>query len=195
MIGALYRFCLVRRILFLFSSSILRFSANTAMETIAAENINARTEKALDSYGNNILRLAYSYFHNMEDAEDILQDTLIKYLESAPVFENSSHEKSWLLKTAANLSKNRIKYNKIRLSEELDENITAPENSDLSFVWEAVKQLPETQCEVVHLFYQEGYQTADIAKILGRKEATVRSDLKRARERLKSILREAYDFE
>ena len=46
----------------------------------------------------------------------------------------------------------------------------------------------------IHLFYQEGYQTAEIAEILGRKESTVRSDLKRARERLKIILKEEYDF-
>ena len=34
-------------------------------------------ETVLDIYGNAILRLAYSYLHNMSDAEDILQDTLI----------------------------------------------------------------------------------------------------------------------
>lgn len=195
MTGALYKPDPARQILSLFNRIITWFSANSAAESSAAENINAGAEKALDNYGNNILRLAYSYLHNMEDAEDILQDTLIKYLESAPVFENSSHEKSWLLKTAANLSKNRIRYNKIRLSEELDENIGAFERDDLSFVWDAVKQLPETQCEVVHLFYHEGYKTTEIAKILGRRETTVRTDLKRARDKLKSILKEAYDFD
>ncbi|WP_461873456.1 RNA polymerase sigma factor [Fusicatenibacter sp.] len=56
----------------------------------------SRAEKALDQYGNAILRLAYSYLHNMSDAEDILQDTLLKYMQSAPVFENAQHEKAWL---------------------------------------------------------------------------------------------------
>ena len=68
------------------------------------------------------------------------------------------------------------------------------EREDLSYVWEAVKGVPEVQREVIHLFYQDGYQTAEIAEILGRKEATVRSDLKRAREHLKEILKEDYDF-
>lgn len=54
----------------------------------------SRAEKALDQYGNAILRLAYSYLHNMSDAEDILQDTLLKYMQSAPVFENAQHEKA-----------------------------------------------------------------------------------------------------
>lgn len=161
----------------------------------AQEDVNAQAARILDSYGNSVLRLAYSYLHNMPDAEDILQETLIRYLRSAPQFESDSHEKAWLLRVAANLSKNRIDYNKVRFSEELNEEIAADEKDDLSFVWEAVKQLPQTQSEVIHLFYQEGYSTAEIAKLLSRRESTVRSDLKRGREKLRMILKEAYDFE
>lgn len=159
------------------------------------EDVNTQAARILDSYGNSVLRLAYSYLHNMPDAEDILQETLIRYFRSAPQFESDSHEKAWLLRVAANLSKNRIDYNKIRLSEEINEEIAADEKDDLSFVWEAVKQLPQTQSEVIHLFYQEGYSTAEIAKLLSRRESTVRSDLKRGREKLRTILKEAYDFE
>ena len=160
-----------------------------------AESVNAQAERLLDTYGNAVLRMAYSYLHNMTDAEDIVQETMIRFLNAAPAFESPAHEKAWLLRVAANLSKNRIAYNKIRQSDELNEEITAEEAEDLSFVWEAVKQLPPTQGEVVHLFYHEGYSTAEIAGLLKRKEATVRSDLKRARERLRAILKEAYDFE
>ncbi len=160
-----------------------------------AESVNAQAERLLDTYGNAVLRMAYSYLHNMTDAEDIVQETMIRFLNAAPAFESPAHEKAWLLRVAANLSKNRIAYNKIRQSDELNEEITAEEAEDLSFVWEAVKQLPPTQSEVVHLFYHEGYSTAEIAGLLKRKEATVRSDLKRARERLRAILKEAYDFE
>ena len=62
-------------------------------------------------------------------------------------------------------------------------------------VYEAVKQLPDANREVIHLFYYEGYPTAQIAKILNRRESTVRSDLRRGREWLKKILKEEYDFE
>ena len=51
----------------------------------------------LEKYGNAILRTAYSYLHNMEDAEDILQDTLIQYLKSDSDYNDESHEKAWLL--------------------------------------------------------------------------------------------------
>ena len=69
------------------------------------------------------------------------------------------------------------------------------EREDLRFVWEAVKQLPENCREVIHLFYQEGCSTREIAAILHRNESTVRSDLKRGRDRLRRILKEDYDFE
>lgn len=163
------------------------------------ERLERETVEIMDQLGNAILRLAYSYLHNMEDAEDILQETLIKFVTTKPVFENEKHRKAWLLTVAANLAKNRIEYNRVRSSEELNEEIAgaAPEEEedDLSFVWEAVKKLPDNQREVIHLFYQEGYKTAEIANILGRKEATIRSDLKRARDKLKEILKEANDFE
>ena len=120
--------------------------------------VNQKAEKLLKDYGNSILRMAYAYLHNMSDAEDILQETLIQYLQTAPVLENPAHEKAWLLKVAANLSKNRIDYNRIRL------------------------------------FHHEGYSTAQIAKILEYKEATVRTNLRRGRQQLKEILKEEYDF-
>ncbi len=154
-----------------------------------------QAERLLDQYGNSVLRLAYSYLHNMSDAEEILQETLIRYLQTAPEFENSAHEKAWLMKVAANLSKNRIDYNQRRATDELKEELLAQDQEDLSFVWEAVKALPEQYREAIHLFYYEGYSTAQIARILTRKESSVRSDLRRGREKLKQVLKEAYDFE
>lgn len=157
--------------------------------------VNARAEQLLDRYGNSLLRYAYSYLHNMEDAEEVLQDTLMQFLKTAPVFLSREHEKAWLLRVAANLSKNRLNYNKLRQTDELNEELTAEGREDLSFVWDAVRQLPESCREAVHLFYYEGLSTKQIASVLQRKESTVRSDLHRGREQLKTILKEAYDFE
>ncbi len=154
-----------------------------------------QAERLLDQYGNSVLRLAYSYLHSMSDAEEILQETLIRYLQTAPEFESSVHEKAWFMKVAANLSKNRIDYNQRRATDELKEELLAQDQEDLSFVWEAVKALPEQYRETIHLFYYEGYSTAQIARILTRKESSVRSDLRRGREKLKQVLKEAYDFE
>jgi RNA polymerase sigma-70 factor (ECF subfamily) len=160
-----------------------------------AQGLALDAGRALDEWGTSILRLALSYLHSREDAEDILQDTLIQYLTAKPALQSREHEKAWLLRVAANLCKNRIDYNRVRQADELKEELLGEEREDLAFVWEAVAQLPEAQRAAIHLFYHEGYQTAEIARILGRREATVRSDLKRGRERLKAILKEAYDFD
>lgn len=96
---------------------------------------------------------------------------------------------------AGNLSKNRISYNKMRSTDELSDTLAVEQREDLSFVWDAVKSLPVAYREVVHLFYLEGYSTAEIACILNKKESTIRSSLHRGRSRLKEILMEVYDFE
>lgn len=190
--------CLRRWFRFIFYLFAISFRAvNDETETpqaISRTVINEQAARMLSDYGNAILRLAYSYLHNMADAEEVLQDTLMQFLKTAPVLETKEHKKAWLLRVAANLSKNRIKYNSIRQADELMEELVAEERDDLSFVWEAVKALPEKYREVIHLFYHEGYQTAQIAKILSMKEATVRSNLARGREKLKTVLKEAYDF-
>lgn len=165
-----------------------------SLDAKAKEEVNAQAARLLDEYGNSILRLAYSYLHNMSDAEDILQDTLIQYIKTAPKLTGAAHEKAWLMKVAANLSKNKIQYNQVRCADELDETLAAEERKDLQFVWEAVRQLPDHYREVIHLFHYEGYSTAQIAQMLGRKEATVRSDLRRGRLQLRDILKEEYDF-
>ncbi len=157
---------------------------------VSREDINAQAARLMTDYGDSILRLAYSYLHNMSDAEDILQESLIQFLKTQPELTDPVKEKAWMLRVAGNLSKNRIKYNKLRLTDELQESLASDQRDDLSYVWEAVKQLPDKYREVVHLFYYEGYATKEIADILGRNESTVRSDLKRGRERLRQILEE-----
>jgi len=166
-----------------------------ATRTVDRAEINRQAEHILDEHGSSILRLAYSYLHNMSDAEEVLQDTLLRFLKTAPTFENSTHEKAWLLRVAGNLSKNRIDYNKVRATDELSDTLKAEKREDLSFVWDAVRSLPVPFREVIHLFYYEGYSTAEISRMLDRKESTVRSDLRRGRLKLKEILKEACDFE
>lgn len=152
--------------------------------------VNQQTEALLDRHGESILRLAYSYLHNQSDAEDILQDTLIQYLRTSPTLESPAHEKAWLLRVAGNLSKNLLRAQGYRQADQLEETLVAQEREDLSYVWEAVKALPVPYRETIHLFYYEGYSTAQIARILDQKESTVRSRLKRGREKLKPLLEE-----
>lgn len=148
----------------------------------------------LRRHGDSILRLAFSYLHRRDEAEDVLQDTLLQYLQKAPPFSSAEHEKAWLLRVAANLSKNKLSYWKRHPQEELSDLLPG-ESGDpqLSAVWDCVKALPPKYRAVVHLYYYEQYTTVEIAGLLGKKESTVRSLLARARGLLRERL-EGADF-
>ena len=66
----------------------------TAVSSPPAAVRQLQAERLLNEHGNRILQLAYSYLHNQADAEDIVQETLIRYLRNAPVFESPEHEKA-----------------------------------------------------------------------------------------------------
>lgn len=188
---------LVRRLFAFVSSAESEASPSNAHATSTAQS-SGQTERAgavFDRYGNSILRYAYSYLHNKPDAEDVLQETLIRYLTKAPAFADNAHERAWLLTVAGNLSKSHLRRNRTHRTDQLSEELVAEQRDDLSFVWDAVKELPTDQRAVIHLFYEEGYPTAQIAQITKRRESTVRSDLTRARAKLKAILGESYDFD
>ena len=160
----------------------------------------AHTEQQIsclfDNYGNAILRAAYAYLHNMNDAEDVLQDTFLQFLRTHPVFESAAHEKAWLLRVAINLSKNKLNSAWSKNTDVLQDDYPCDNlGSDLAFVWDAVRDLPPKYREPIHLYYHEGYTTGEIAQILEMKEVTVRSALHRGRNMLRDILQEAYDFD
>lgn len=141
-------------------------------------------ERALRLHGQRIMRLAWSYLRNRDDAEDVLQETMIRYMQSREAFRDEEHEKAWLLRVAANLCKNMLR-SRSRDWCEIPEDL---EGKGIPYeaiaVYEAVQSLPEKYREVIHLFYYEDVSTVQIAEILGKKESTVRSLLKRARKML-----------
>jgi RNA polymerase sigma factor (sigma-70 family) len=162
-------------------------------------DVSLRTDEtvvhALKTYGNTIIRLAYSYLHNLSDAEDILQDTLLSLIKNKPVFSSQEHEKAWLMRVAINLCKNKLKsswFHTVEIPENLESEGITEEESE---VLHAVRNLPLKYREVVHLFYYEGYSTLEISSLLQKKEATIRSLLHRSRKMLKKALKGAYDFD
>ena len=61
-----------------------------------------RFQEAVELYGDMVFRLAYSYLKNRADAEDVMQESLLKLYTEAKDFESADHEKHWLLRVAAN---------------------------------------------------------------------------------------------
>ena len=114
------------------------FAAKETSKATAQDDVSARAAQILDAHGNAILRYAYSYLHNMADAEEVLQDTLVQFLKTAPRFESEAHEKAWLLRVAGNLSKTGFPTT-VRAADELNDELVAENREDLSFVWQAVR--------------------------------------------------------
>ncbi|WDC84696.1 sigma-70 family RNA polymerase sigma factor [Caloramator sp. mosi_1] len=63
------------------------------------------------------------------------------------------------------------------------------------YILNAVLNLPDKYRVVVYLYYYKGLTTADISQMLNTKESTIRSRLMRAREILKSNLKEGLAYE
>ena len=144
-------------------------------------------EAVIRRYSDMVYRLAFARTGNRSDAEDLYQEVFLRYLTRAPAFTSEEHRKAWLLRVAVNCA-NRFHTAPWRkrtepLSEAL--SVPAPEGEDL---WEELRRLPEKDRTVLHLYYYEDMTTEEIAKLLDRNPATVRSQLLRAREKLKKLL-------
>ena len=134
-----------------------------------------------------VYRVCYAFMKNAQDAEDCTEDTFVRAITSDAVFENERHERSWLTTTAMNICKDRLKHwwrQKVTpMEEEPEQAAAAPDEKNA--VIAAVMALPFKYKEVVWLHYYEGYQTDEIAAMLGRPPSTVRNQLRDARARLK----------
>ncbi len=152
-------------------------------------NQEEQARRLVDTYADAILRLSYTYLKNTHDAQDICQDVLVKLLEEEKPFESAAHERAWVLRVTANACKDLLKSTWRRRSRSLDEclEIPAPEAEDGS-VLAAVNDLPPRYRTVIYLYYYEGYQAAEIGKILGIPAATVNTRLARGREKLRNTL-------
>lgn len=150
-----------------------------------------------ETYGDMILRLCYTYMKNMPDAEDTTQEVFLKLIEKLPEFDNAEHEKAWIIRVTINVCKNKLRFFRIRRAEPIENMDIAvhDKHNETPEVLAAVLALPEKYRTVIHLYYYEEYSTPEIAKMTGRKESSVRSDLHRARVQLKAALKEGYDFE
>ena len=144
-------------------------------------------EAVIRRYSDMVYRLAFARTGNRSDAEDLYQEVFLRYLTKAPPFTSEEHRKAWLLRVAVNCA-NRFHAAPWRkrtepLSEAL--SVPAPEGEDL---WEELRRLPEKDRTVLHLYYYEDMTTEEIAQMLDRNPATVRSQLLRARAKLKKLL-------
>ena len=157
-------------------------------------NINHQAERLANAYADAILRLSYAYLKNTQDAQDICQTVFVKLLAEPREFDSAGHERAYVLRMAANACKDLLKspWRKRTCGLETVLEVPAPEAGD-GTVLLAVNELPAHYRCVIYLFYYEGYQAAEIGKILGVPTATVHTRLARGRAKLKDILGGADD--
>ncbi len=170
---------------------------------------NQELQFKLDKYSDMLFKIAYMRLGNIQDAEDVVQETFFQYLKRKEAFENDEHEKAWLIKVTLNSCRKvwRSAWNRHRsdtdgeASEELrsehipqglEESVILAEDSRL--LLEAVRSLPPRYRDVIHLFYYEELSIKEIGAVTGRRESTVTSQLTRGRELLKKRLKEGYGF-
>ncbi len=149
-----------------------------------------RLEELVDRHENTLFRAALAILGDVQEAEDAVQDTLLRYLEQRPEFRDREHEKAWLLKVAANRCKSVLRARLRHPAVELLDVYPAPDGDGSRELMEAILSLPANQRAAVHLHYYEGYTSEEIGAILGQRPGTVRSHLSRARDALRRYLLE-----
>lgn len=154
-------------------------------------------EEVLRLYSDMVYRLAYARTKNKQDAEDITQEVFLKYIRHNKKFKDNEHRKAWLLKVTINTSKSFLTSAWARhyahLEEAMEESCRMEEEKPEVFY--AVQQLPEKYRIVIELYYYEELSVKQISEILSKKESTVKSLLRRGRERVKNILEEGEQYE
>ena len=146
-----------------------------------------RLEELVTKHENTLYRAAQAILGDVQEAEDTVQDTFLRYLEKRPELKDENHERAWLLKVTANLCKSALRSRKRHPTVELLDVYPAPDSGSRELV-EAILELPANQRAAVHLHYYEGYTSEEIGAILGQRPGTVRSHLSRARETLRKYL-------
>jgi len=152
-----------------------------------SSELNESVRQAVINYSDSLIRIAFAYLKNVADAEEVAQDVFLAYLQTAPDFKSSEHEKAWLIRTAINKSKNMLKTGWFRSRTPLPDNLTYLPQEDY-MVLQAVLSLEPKYRIPIHLHYYEGYSLEEIAEILHAKPATVGTWLARGRKQLKGVI-------
>lgn len=158
-------------------------------------------EELMTAHYNTLLRIAVQHTGSLEEAEDIVQETFLKLLESGKQFRDDEHAKAFLIRSAVNrcfdyLKSARRKRN-ISLTEAEENTLPADSggfrSEETLTVLAAMQKLRPEYRNVIYLYYYEEYSIKEIAAILRKSSNTVSSWLTRARMQLKEVLQDEQD--
>lgn len=144
----------------------------------------------------SLYRVAKSLLNNDEDCADAIQNAILKAYSKLYTLKNENYFKTWMTRIVINESYAILREKKKLVSYEeymTDEAIT--EEEPYSQVFEEITRLKDTYRVPFVLHYVEGYSAAEISKMLGISEGTVKTRLYRARNQLKEQLKGVEGYE
>ena len=150
-----------------------------------------RSEKEItdiyERHVNMVYRVCFSFMKNTADTEDRVQDTFIQLISSDMDFQSEEHEKAWLIVTASNLCKNHLRHWwQKRFNIDDYENVATTQPFEIDETLAVVMALPDKYKLTLYLYYYEGYNSTEIARLMEKPQSTIRNYLHRGR----NILRE-----
>lgn len=172
------------------------------VEILGNEDKESILDELMFTYGQDILRLVFSYVNDKEMAEDLTQEIFVKCYKSLHTYKGNAKIKTWLWRIAINHCKDYLKswYSKnVIVSEnestnnktrkEMVEQLVIQKEEDNQLVL-AIMTLPIKYREVIYFFYYENLSLKELSVLTGKKENTVKTRLRRAKEILKERLEE-----
>ena len=151
----------------------------------------------VDRYAGQARRVARAVLGDPDDADDAAQDGFLSALVKLGQYDARRPFGPWLMRIVANAATDRRRRRNVRRSEPLDPSLVGggPRPDAVAVQSElgerlrsALQELPERRRTAVVLFDVEGYSHAEIARILGIPEGTVRSEVFHGRRRLRTLL-------
>ena len=148
-------------------------------------------KKQLEEMRPRLYKVAYSWCHTKDVADDLVQDTVIKAMRNASSLRDMEKMNSWLFTILANCWRDYLRRQKP--TDDIDEciftdddtpELTQERQNITDIVQQAVATLPQGQRQVLSLVDLEGFTYAEVAEIVDIPTGTVMSRLNRARKAL-----------
>ena len=147
--------------------------------------------RAAEQYLDMVYRIALNWFRCPADADDAVQETMLRLWRSETDFQNEDHLRRWLVRVTLNecrrISRHPWRKRTVPLEECPPPVFRDPAQSSL---FQEVMALPSKYRLPLYLHYYEGHSTAEIGELLGLKASTVLTRLARGRAKLKTQLEE-----
>jgi len=166
------------------------------LEQCVKRDANAQ-RKVYDMYVGAMLNTSTRILNQKEDAEDVIQESFVKAFQNIDQVQDLRAFGGWLKRIVVNNSLNKLKKKKlqvvdvqydIKMEEEEKQTETEWSKYSIHHVKEAIGKLPDGYRAVFSLYMFDDYSHKEIANQLNISESTSKSQLNRAKRKLKEML-------